>query len=122
MHSGAFPLKPFCSDCLFPWVSVCMPPKGTWFASQPGALAAMRAKTEVAAKSSDAVAAVAATGKPTDAVAASEQGLSEGDIRRAVALRVKYRVQTDAGKMKRRIAIKLLGVHLFNRGGGVPPG
>ena len=112
MHSGAFSLKPFCSDCLFPWVPVCMPPKGTWSASHPAALAAMKARGQVAA--------VAA--KPIDAVAASAPDLSEGDIRKAAAFRVKYRVLTDAGKLKRRLAIKLLGVNPYNRGGVYPQG
>ena len=86
-----------------------MPPRGSAEAKTPGAIAAMKARAEVAAK-------------PTDAVAASAQGLSEGDIFRAAALRVKYRVQTDTGKMKRRLAIKLLGVHPQNQGGVYPQG
>ena len=73
-----------------------------------------------AMKARGPVAAVAA--KPTDAVVASAPDLSEGDIRKAAAFRVKYRVLTDAGKQKRRLAIKLLGVNPYNRGGVYPQG
>ena len=64
-----------------------MPLRGSAESRTPAALAAMKARGQVAA--------VAA--KPTDAVAASAPDLSEGDIRKAAAFRVKYRVPTDAG-------------------------
>ena len=43
-----------------------------------------------------------------------------GLIRRAMAFRVKYRVQDGSGKTKRHLALSLLGVHKLNRGGVYP--
>ena len=100
----------------------CMPGRpepGSDQATRPGAMAAIKgraiaaAAAKATAKPTAAVAAVAAKGKPTGALAGSAPDLSEGDIRTAAAFRVKYRVLTDAGKLKRRLAIRLLGVHPY---------
>ncbi len=40
-----------------------------------------------------------------------------GDIRKAMAYRVKYRVKNADGSVKRQMALSLLGVHPMNRGG-----
>ena len=99
MHStkcnnyDALRLKPSCSDSK-------MPPK-------KGAVAA-------AAKAKAAVAAEAAVSDAPKVTA--------GDVRKAMALRVKYRVPTGCGDAKRRLAIKILGVHPNNRGGVYPQG
>ena len=40
-----------------------------------------------------------------------------GLIRRAMAYRVKYRVQNADGSLKKQMSLSLLGVHPLNRGG-----
>jgi len=45
-----------------------------------------------------------------------------GPIRKAMALRVKYRVLTETGQIKRRLPLRLLGVHPENRWGVYPQG
>ena len=45
-----------------------------------------------------------------------------GIIRKAMALRVKYRVASATGAKKRRIPLALMGVHNMNRGGVYPNG
>ena len=45
-----------------------------------------------------------------------------GTVRQAMAWRVKYRVVTEAGQIKRRLPLQLLGVHPQNRGGVYPQG
>ena len=63
-----------------------------------------------AAVAANAKAAVTANAKA--AVAAQDFG----DVRRAMALRAKYRILTDSGKVRRKLPIRLLGVRPDNRG------
>ena len=65
--------------------------------------------------------AMAAAAKDKAAVAA-EPAVTAGEMRKAIAFRVKYRVATGCGNAKRRLAIKILGVHPKNRGGVYPQG
>ena len=45
---------------------------------------------------------------------------SEGDVKKAMALRVKDRIPTESGQTKRRLPLITLGVHPDNRGGVYP--
>ena len=56
--------------------------------------------------------------QPGAAVAAMDLG----EVKRAIAFRVKYRLSSNTGHMKRRLALNLLGVHPQNRGGVYPQG
>ncbi len=51
-----------------------------------------------------------------------DSDVTMGIIRRAMALRVKYRVASATGAKKRRIPLALMGVHNMNRGGVYPNG
>ncbi len=62
-----------------------------------------------------AVAAVMATPE-----AAAKGEMDIGLIRKAMALRVKYRVLLHGNRKKKRIPLALLGVHKMNRGGVYP--
>ena len=61
----------------------------------------------------------------TAAVAAASPKAPEDDmgiIRKAMAFRVKYRVLTETGQLKRRLPLRALSVHFENRGGVYPQG
>ena len=68
----------------------------------------------VSAVTDNTVSAVAGSGAP-DAV-------DIGIVRQAMAWRVKYRVVTESGQIKRRLPLQLLGVHPKSRGGVYPQG
>ena len=72
--------------------------------------------TGSAASSSAAVAAEPSAS--TAAVAALDMGI----IRKAMALRVKYRLTTETGHLKRRLPLRALSVHFENRAGVYPQG
>ncbi len=55
-----------------------------------------------------------------EVMAAEEKSIDMGVVRRAMALRVKYRVVAPGRKKKRRIPISVMGVHNMNRGGVYP--
>ena len=55
-------------------------------------------------------------GQPKSAVA----DLGTGEVVKAMALRVKYRLKTDLGALKRRLPLTVLGVHPENRGSVYP--
>ena len=62
---------------------------------------------------------------PDAAVAANDAVASKldmGAVKRAMALRVKYRLVNEAGHFKRRLNLKILGVHPENRAGVYPQG
>ena len=63
-------------------------------------------------------------GNTESAVAGSgaSDAMDMGTVRQAMAWRVKYRVVTEAGQIKRRLPLQLLGVHPQNRGGVYPQG
>ena len=46
--------------------------------------------------------------------------MSDGEIRKAMAYRVKYRVKTETGEVRRRLPLQMCGVHNDNRGGVYP--
>ena len=71
--------------------------------------------SDAAYSSSAAVAANAAV-----AADAQPAPMDQGAMVKAMALRVKYRVTSDSGQTKRRIALHRLGVHPENRGGVYP--
>ena len=58
----------------------------------------------------------------SSAAAPVSAALDMGTVRQAMALRVKYRVLTDSGQVKRRMPIQFLGVHPDNRKGVYPQG
>ena len=78
------------------------------------------ASASVSAVAGNTVSAVA--GDTVSAVAGSggSNEVDMGTVRQAMAWRVKYRVKTDSGHIKRRLPLQLLGVHPQNRGGVYP--
>ena len=73
--------------------------------------AAAGSTAAVAAASSPAGAAVAVEAKPK---------FDLGLIRKAMAFRVKYRLVGENGSLKRRLPLRIMGVHPENRGGVYP--
>ena len=63
-----------------------------------------------------------ATPGPQLRVLGAPDAIDMGTVRKAMAMRVKYRVLTDSGQVKRRLSLRLLGVHPDNRGGIYPQG
>ena len=62
----------------------------------------------------------ASSSSATVAADAQPAPMDQGAMVKAMALRVKYRVSSDSGQTKRRIALHRLGVHPENRGGVYP--
>ena len=67
-------------------------------------------------------AAVAAASSPTEAAVAvaAKPKFDLGLIRKAMAFRVKYRLVGENGSLKRRLPLRIMGVHPENRGGVYP--
>ena len=72
----------------------------------------------MAQQSGGAASSSSSSNQPGAAVAAMDLG----EVKKAIAFRVKYRISSNTGQMKRRLALNLLGVHPDNRGGVYPQG
>ena len=66
----------------------------------------------VAGSSANSGSAVAGCGAPG--------AIDMGTVRKAMAWRVKYRIEGKPGQLKRRLPLGMLGVHPKNRGGIYP--
>ena len=80
------------------------------------------ASASVSAVADNTVSAVAGNTESAVAGSGASDALDMGTVRQAMAWRVKYRVVTESGQIKRRLPLQLLGVHPKNRGGVYPQG
>ena len=77
------------------------------------------ASASVSAVADNTVSAVAGNTESAVAGSGASDALDMGTVRQAMAWRVKYRVVTESGQIKRRLPLQLLGVHPKNRGGDI---